>query len=101
MVPIVDAILAELYAGQSDEEETGTEIADLSIHLPHQSQMDLVPAEDTQNSHRKSGSVHVDSEFKNGKVQHETVKKVDKMVEEGVSTGLTTIPPNKSCQALR
>ncbi|XP_069938959.1 Na(+)/citrate cotransporter isoform X2 [Cherax quadricarinatus] len=54
MVPIVDAILAELYAGQSDEEETGTEIADLSIHLPHQSQMDLVPAEDTQNSHRSS-----------------------------------------------
>ncbi|KAK8750246.1 hypothetical protein OTU49_017519 [Cherax quadricarinatus] len=101
MVPIVDAILAELYAGQSDEEETGTEIADLSIHLPHQSQMDLVPAEDTQNSHRKSGSVHVDSEYKNGKVQHETVKKVDKMVEEGVNTGLTTIPPNKSCQALR
>nr|XP_045621413.1 protein I'm not dead yet-like isoform X2 [Procambarus clarkii]XP_045621414.1 protein I'm not dead yet-like isoform X2 [Procambarus clarkii] len=44
MVPIVDAILVELYAGQSDEDETDKEFMDLSVYPPHQSQMELAPS---------------------------------------------------------
>lgn len=48
MVPIVDAILVELYATRDKKDENSTAV-DLSIAPPHQSQMELV-CKDAENS---------------------------------------------------
>ncbi|XP_045621415.2 LOW QUALITY PROTEIN: Na(+)/citrate cotransporter [Procambarus clarkii] len=91
MVPIVDAILVELYAGQSDEDETDKEFMDLSVYPPHQSQMELAPSVQKRDP----------SECKNGNLEQVSVKKVDMTSKDADNTGLTTLPPNESCRALR
>ncbi|XP_042233870.1 solute carrier family 13 member 5-like isoform X3 [Homarus americanus] len=96
MVPIVDAILTELYSTH-DGGETGTDGMDLSVYPPHQSQLELV------NNSEPVSSVHPGSECKNGKlekvIEDTKVDQEDKKPEG--HTGLTPIPPNEECRALR
>ncbi|XP_042233364.1 solute carrier family 13 member 5-like isoform X2 [Homarus americanus] len=96
MVPIVDAILKELCMTH-DGGETGTDGMDLSVYPSHQNQLELV------NNSEPVSSVHPGSECKNGKL--EKVIKDTKVDQEDKKpeghTGLTTIPPNEECRALR
>ncbi|XP_042233955.1 solute carrier family 13 member 5-like isoform X4 [Homarus americanus] len=65
MVPIVDAILTELYSTH-DGGETGTDGMDLSVYPPHQSQLELV-----NNSEPVSSTEHAGHalESMNGKTE--------------------------------
>nr|XP_045591459.1 solute carrier family 13 member 5-like [Procambarus clarkii] len=85
MVPIVDAILVELYAGQTDEEESGGD----NVFPPGETQS--VPGHNT-------GQQHLPNENKTGKLEEVRVKKMPKDLDH---SGLTTVPPNESCRALR
>nr|XP_045621719.1 solute carrier family 13 member 5-like [Procambarus clarkii] len=92
MVPIVDAILSELYVGQSDEDESTQLIEVRSVHPCRSCEQHLVPA---------GGERQVSSECKNSNLEQVSVKKVDMTSKDADNTGLTTLPPNESCRALR
>ncbi|XP_071533695.1 Na(+)/citrate cotransporter isoform X6 [Panulirus ornatus] len=95
MVPIVDAILAEMYETQTGEESQPENLQqDMRVSPANQSQMELVPPRDEE-----AGAGVV----KNGRMELELVTKNPENPKQKPDEhkGLTSIPPNESCRILR
>ncbi|KAK3863944.1 hypothetical protein Pcinc_030326 [Petrolisthes cinctipes] len=117
MVPIVEAILNELYASQSEKKDDDVIGEDLRVSPTHVSQMELVPTDsgDLQYSSNDLKSekgdmqiaIHPAFEGKRGKeAEAEAAGQQHKMDEidnaiQSTSTGLSKTPPNEQCRALR
>ncbi|XP_042889596.1 solute carrier family 13 member 5-like isoform X6 [Penaeus japonicus] len=85
MVPIVDAILVELYSSRETDGERGEPKSDLSVSPQHQSQMELV----TTNG--KSGQ--------NQEVS-DAVEVKDAIADDNENS-LTATPPDEECRAFK
>ncbi|KAK4306882.1 hypothetical protein Pmani_021331 [Petrolisthes manimaculis] len=120
MVPIVEAILNELYASQSEKKDDDVIGEDLRVSPTHVSQMELVPTDggDLQYSSSDLKSEKGDMQIaiqpvfegKRGKEaeaeaagQQRKMDEVDNAIQSSSSnnTGLSKTPPNEQCRALR